>query len=56
MKAWLEGKESEEELAGMTESEKGYVRRADDQKLEKVEKWLRGGGEYRGGDGKFYSE
>ena len=54
VKAWLEGKESEEELAGMMESEKGYMKRADDRKLEKVEKWLRGGGEYRGGDGKFY--
>ena len=40
----MEGKEIEE----------GYVRRADDQKREKVEKWLRGVGVYRSGDGKFY--
>ena len=50
LKAWLEGKEDEQ---GM-ELEKGLVRVADQAQKEKVEKWLRGAGEYRGGDGRFY--
>ena len=50
MKGWLEGKEDEQG----EELEKALVSVADRAQKEKVEKWLRGGGEYRGGDGRFY--
>ena len=53
VKAWREGKQDSEELMGL---EIKLKKMADASKLEKVEKWLRGGGEYRGGDGKIYSE
>ena len=49
VKAWREGKEgSEKELMGL---ELSLRKDADAAKQEKVEKWLRGGGEYGGGDG-----